>query len=41
MILTIVAFSFLVFTWIGVEALKLPTAHGAPENSSGPRKETP
>ena len=41
MVLTIVAFSFLVFTWIGVEALKLPTAHGAPENSSGPRKETP
>jgi ABC-type transport system involved in cytochrome c biogenesis permease subunit len=29
MILTIVAFAFLVFTWVGVEALRLPTAHGA------------
>jgi ABC-type transport system involved in cytochrome c biogenesis permease subunit len=29
MILTIVAFGFLVFTWVGVEALRLPTAHGA------------
>jgi ABC-type uncharacterized transport system permease subunit len=29
MVLTIVAFSFLVFTWVGVEALRLPTAHGA------------
>lgn len=29
MVLTIVAFAFLVFTWVGVEALKLPTAHGA------------
>jgi ABC-type transport system involved in cytochrome c biogenesis permease subunit len=28
MVLTIVAFSFLVFTWVGVEALRLPTAHG-------------
>ncbi len=28
MVLTIVAFSFLVFTWFGVEALRLPTAHG-------------
>jgi ABC-type uncharacterized transport system permease subunit len=26
--LTIVAFAFLVFTWVGVEALHLPTAHG-------------
>jgi ABC-type uncharacterized transport system permease subunit len=26
--LTIVAFGFLVFTWVGVEALRLPTAHG-------------
>jgi hypothetical protein len=29
MMLTIVAFGFLVFTWMGVEALRLPTAHGA------------
>jgi ABC-type uncharacterized transport system permease subunit len=29
MVLTIVAFAFLVFTWVGVEALNLPTAHGA------------
>jgi ABC-type transport system involved in cytochrome c biogenesis permease subunit len=29
MILTIVAFAFLVFTWVGVEALQLQTAHGA------------
>ena len=28
MMLTIVAFAFLVFTWVGVEALRLPTAHG-------------
>ncbi|WP_422927787.1 cytochrome C assembly family protein [Singulisphaera sp. PoT] len=28
MVLTIVAFAFLVFTWVGVEALRLPTAHG-------------
>jgi ABC-type transport system involved in cytochrome c biogenesis permease subunit len=41
MVLTIVAFSFLVFTWIGVEALKLPTAHGAPETSTGVRVKTP
>jgi ABC-type transport system involved in cytochrome c biogenesis permease subunit len=27
-ILTIVAFALLVFTWVGIEALKLPTAHG-------------
>jgi ABC-type uncharacterized transport system permease subunit len=30
MVLTIVAFTFLVFAWVGVEALKLPTAHGTP-----------
>jgi ABC-type uncharacterized transport system permease subunit len=30
MLLTIVAFAFLVFTWVGVEALRLPTAHGVP-----------
>lgn len=29
MMLTIAAFAFLVFTWVGVEALRLPTAHGA------------
>jgi ABC-type transport system involved in cytochrome c biogenesis permease subunit len=29
MVLTIVAFAFLVFTWVGVEALQLHTAHGA------------
>jgi ABC-type uncharacterized transport system permease subunit len=29
MVLTIVAFAFLVFAWVGVEALHLPTAHGA------------
>jgi ABC-type transport system involved in cytochrome c biogenesis permease subunit len=29
MVLSIVAFAFLVFTWIGVDALRLPTAHGA------------
>jgi ABC-type transport system involved in cytochrome c biogenesis permease subunit len=29
MVLTIVAFTFLVFAWVGVEALRLPTAHGA------------
>lgn len=28
MVLTIVAFGFLVFTWVGVEALRLPTTHG-------------
>jgi ABC-type uncharacterized transport system permease subunit len=28
--LTIVAFAFLVFTWIGVELLRLPTRHGGP-----------
>ncbi|MGE3822011.1 MAG: inner membrane protein YpjD [Isosphaeraceae bacterium] len=29
-LLTIVAFAFLVFTWVGIEALRLPTGHGAP-----------
>ena len=32
--LTILAFAFLVFTWIGVEALHLPTSHGASRGSS-------
>ena len=27
-VLTIIAFGFLVFTWVGVEVLRLPTAHG-------------
>jgi ABC-type transport system involved in cytochrome c biogenesis permease subunit len=35
MVLTIVAFSFLVFTWVGVEALRLPTAHGPPKAPMG------
>ena len=29
MLLTILAFAFLVFTWVGVDVLRLPTAHGA------------
>jgi ABC-type uncharacterized transport system permease subunit len=33
MLLTIVAFAFLVFTWVGVEALHLPTAHGVPRTA--------
>jgi ABC-type uncharacterized transport system permease subunit len=35
MMLTIVAFAFLVFTWVGVEALHLPTAHGAARSAGG------
>ncbi len=35
MVLTIVAFGFLVFTWVGIEALRLPTAHGPPKNPVG------
>jgi len=34
MMLTIAAFAFLVFTWVGVEALRLPTAHGASASAS-------
>lgn len=30
-LLTILAFAFLVFTWVGVDALNLPTAHGGPK----------
>ncbi len=41
MVLTIVAFTFMVFSWIGVEALRLPTAHGGPEHSTGMRARTP
>lgn len=37
MMLTIVAFAFLVFTWVGVEALQLPTAHGGSGVAGGPR----
>ena len=33
MLLTVIAFAFLVFTWVGVEALQLPTAHGAPRTA--------
>jgi ABC-type uncharacterized transport system permease subunit len=35
MVLTILAFAFLVFTWVGVEALRLPTAHGGIRNAGG------
>ncbi len=35
MMLTIVAFAFLVFTWVGVEALHLPTAHGGVRPGGG------
>ena len=41
MVLTIVAFAFLVFTWVGVEALRLPTAHGAPKTTTVERTRTP
>ena len=34
MVLTIIAFAFLVFTWVGVEALHLPTAHGVPRTTT-------
>jgi ABC-type transport system involved in cytochrome c biogenesis permease subunit len=33
MVLTIVAFGFLVFTWVGLEVLHLPTAHGTPRTA--------
>lgn len=33
MLLTIIAFAFLVFTWVGVDALHLPTAHGVPRTA--------
>ncbi len=33
-VLTMIAFAFLVFTWVGVDALHLPTAHGVP-NAAG------
>jgi hypothetical protein len=33
MLLTVVAFGFLVFTWVGVEVLHLPTVHGTSGSS--------
>ncbi len=41
MVLTIVAFAFLVFTYVGVEALRLPTAHGAATARDAGRVTTP
>ena len=35
MLLTIVAFGFLVFTWVGVELLRLPTTHGTSPTRAG------
>jgi ABC-type transport system involved in cytochrome c biogenesis permease subunit len=35
MLLTILAFAFLVFTWVGVDVLNLPTAHGAAASGGG------
>ena len=40
-VLTIVAFAFLVFTWVGIEALRLPTAHGSPETMTLERMRLP
>jgi ABC-type uncharacterized transport system permease subunit len=37
MVLTIVAFSFLVFAWVGVEALRLRTAHGTAKTTERTR----
>jgi ABC-type transport system involved in cytochrome c biogenesis permease subunit len=41
MVLTIVAFGFLVFTWVGVEALRLPTTHGMAKTMTIERTRTP
>jgi ABC-type transport system involved in cytochrome c biogenesis permease subunit len=41
MLLTIVAFGFLVFTWVGIEALRLPTAHGTLKTTTIERMTTP
>jgi ABC-type uncharacterized transport system permease subunit len=41
MVLTIVAFGFLVFTWVGVEVLRLPTAHGSPRTMTLERMRIP
>jgi ABC-type uncharacterized transport system permease subunit len=38
MVLTIIAFAFLVFTWVGVEVLHLPTAHGAHHTTTAGRR---
>ena len=40
MVLTIIAFAFLVFTWVGVEALRLPTAHGTSRTATTQRMQT-
>jgi ABC-type transport system involved in cytochrome c biogenesis permease subunit len=41
MVLTVVAFAFFVFTWVGIEALRLPTAHGSPRTTTLERIRTP
>ena len=41
MLLTIVAFGFLVFTWVGIEALRLRTAHGSTKTTTFERMRTP
>jgi ABC-type transport system involved in cytochrome c biogenesis permease subunit len=41
MFLTIVAFAFLVFTWVGVEALRLPTTHNMPRTAAAGRTLSP
>jgi ABC-type transport system involved in cytochrome c biogenesis permease subunit len=41
MMLTIVAFAFLVFTWMGIEALGLRTAHGAVKGPDPGRAKAP
>jgi ABC-type transport system involved in cytochrome c biogenesis permease subunit len=41
MVLTIVAFAFLVFTYVGIEALRLPTAHGSVTARDAGRVTTP
>jgi ABC-type transport system involved in cytochrome c biogenesis permease subunit len=41
MVLTIVAFGFLVFTWVGIEALRLRTAHGGVASHEAGRVGTP
>jgi ABC-type transport system involved in cytochrome c biogenesis permease subunit len=41
MLLTIVAFGFLVFTWVGVEALRLGTAHSSTNTTTFERTRTP
>lgn len=33
MFLTVIAFAFMVFTWMGVSLLNLPTAHGVPSSA--------